>query len=532
MKRRSFICYFLLCLWGMTSCDWDEGIETYLELSSNALLFEPGGGVEELTVNSSTAWNVISELPPWISYSVLSDDRVAVAVQYNDSEDVRDCNVVFSAAGINDTLFVRQESEAKLGFLSKNILEYDSSSQIAVVYVNATVDFDLHIKSDGDWISKYSDLSEFQSKSQSLKRVRFELHENKSKKSRTAQIVVSNSSYFLADTLTLLQKGVDVDVDDPKEFIDGEYVAVQKSEKGLANLIVMGDGFTSEDLSHDGSYVKAVSQAIEYFFSIEPYTSYRDYFNVYMVIAESPSEGIGEKGDIGISRFNNKFDTAFGEGTEIVCNSDLVYEYAGLVKELEPYDPKTVIVVLNSTKYAGTAYLQADGNSIALCPMSSEEAPNDFEGVIHHEAGGHAFGFLCDEYVYYQKSMPSSRRENIREWQELGFYLNLDFTDDLSQILWKDFIGQDKYDRVGAYEGGYEYQFGVWRSEENSCMNNNIPYYNAQSRWLIVDRIMKLSGIEYSIHDFMASDHAEPYVETKTMFDEYFVPLGEPVLVR
>ena len=46
---------------------------------------------------------------------------------------------------------------------------------------------------------------------------------------------------------------------------------------------------------------------------------------------------------------------------------------------------------------------------------------------------------------------------------------------------------------MGVYEGGYEYQYGVWRSEENSCMNNNVPYFNVQSRWAIVNRIMKFS---------------------------------------
>lgn len=164
--------------------------------------------------------------------------------------------------------------------------------------------------------------------------------------------------------------------------------------------------------------------------------------------------------------------------------------------------------------------------------MSSESSPNDFEGLIHHEAGGHGFGFLCDEYVYYQKNIPASRKQDIKEWQKLGFQMNLDFTNDPSSILWKDFIGLDKYKQVGAYEGGYEYQYGVWRSEENSCMNNNVPYFNVQSRWSIVKRIMQLSEKEFTIRDFIENDNVVPDIVTRNIVDKSFKPLGEPIWIR
>lgn len=147
--------------------------------------------------------------------------------------------------------------------------------------------------------------------------------------------------------------------------------------------------------------------------------------------------------------------------------------------------------------------------------------------------GGHGFGFLCDEYVYYKQKMPESRKKKLKEWQELGFQMNLDFTSDSSSILWKDFIGLDKYKQVGAYEGGYEYQYGVWRSEENSCMNNNIPYFNVQSRWSIVRRIMQLSGREISIGDFIENDYVVlPYITSRAIDDKSFKPLGEPIWIK
>ena len=315
-----------------------------------------------------------------------------------------------------------------------------------------------------------------------------------------------------------------------ERYVDGEYFIVQKAEQNEVNLIVTGDGFMRKDLLYGGEYEQSMNKAIEYFFSIEPYKSYREFFNVYMVVAESKEEGVGKKSPFSGSSIDNKFGTAYGDGTEIVCNDELIFEYARKVNELPDDKPITVLVVLNSDKYAGTAYLYSDGNSIALCPMSTQESPNDFEGIVHHEAGGHAFGFLIDEYVYNQRQIPEERKKKVQEWQELGYQMNLDFTDDLNNILWKDFIGIDKYAPVGAYEGGDEYQYGVWRSEENSCMNNNIPYYNVQSRWAIVNRIMQLSDIEFTVQDFIQNDNPIYPTGGRALNNwTEFVPLGSPV---
>ena len=59
---------------------------------------------------------------------------------------------------------------------------------------------------------------------------------------------------------------------------------------------------------------------------------------------------------------------------------------------------------------------------------------------------------------------------------------------------------------VDMYEGGFFHQRGVYRSEVNSCMNNNIPYYSAISREVIVKRIMEYAGEEYTFEMFKAND--------------------------
>lgn len=64
----------------------------------------------------------------------------------------------------------------------------------------------------------------------------------------------------------------------------------------------------------------------------------------------------------------------------------------------------------------------------------------------------------------------------------------------------------DYDDIVDIYEGGYFHGRGVFRSEYNSCMNNNVPYFSTWSRQLIVQRIMHLAGEPFSLSDFLALD--------------------------
>lgn len=515
---------FLLLLSTSCSDEHEEELVSF-NLSTSVVSFDSSAQSSEVAVDSNVDWGVLnlSSLPEWIFVNKVSDTKLQIKVEENTTDDLRQCRVLFDVAKDSCFLDVLQDSRKYLSFRGNKEYVLESRKDSLAVGVDANVLYNVKILNGDGWISSSLDLSFPVLFDRTLV---FTIKGNKEREQREAFIVVSNNEYRLSDTLVVRQLENTSDL-----IFDGEYKLLRKSPKGNVNLIVMGDGFTDESLE-DGYYNDCMNDAVKYFFSIEPFKSYHEYFNVYMVVTESEEEGVGKKELLGGSSVNNKFGTAFGSGTEITCNDELIFEYARKVKELPEDKPITVLVVLNSDKYAGTAYLYPDGNSIALCPMSTEEVPNDFEGIVHHEAGGHAFGFLLDEYVYNQSEMPESRKNEIQEWQKMGYQMNLDFTDDLNEILWKDFIGIDKYAPVGAYEGGYEYQYGVWRSEENSCMNDNIPYYNVQSRWSIVNRIMQLSGIEFSVQDFIENDNPVYPTGSRALNNwEKFVPLAEPIWV-
>ena len=47
---------------------------------------------------------------------------------------------------------------------------------------------------------------------------------------------------------------------------------------------------------------------------------------------------------------------------------------------------------------------------------------------------------------------------------------------------------------------------GIYRSELNSCMNNNVPYYSTISRQAIVERIMDYAGESFDFETFVSKD--------------------------
>lgn len=88
-----------------------------------------------------------------------------------------------------------------------------------------------------------------------------------------------------------------------------------------------------------------------------------------------------------------------------------------------------------------------------------------------------------------------------------GFYDNLSLTGNMYDVPWSHLIFDSQFlGTVDIYEGGFFHTRGVFRSESNSCMNNNVPYFSAISREAIVKRIMEYAGETYSFDTFKAND--------------------------
>ena len=160
-----------------------------------------------------------------------------------------------------------------------------------------------------------------------------------------------------------------------------------------------------------------MEEQIENFFGIEPYKTYRDYFNVHTAIAVSPETGIGAVNTIRYA----KFETTFTGGVGLRCDYDAVFDYALRIPEVtrENLDQTLIIMVPNSTDYGGTCQMWESGAAIAFCPMSTYGYPFDTRGVIQHEAGGHGFAKLADEYGYrFNGEIPAQKINEYHQWEE------------------------------------------------------------------------------------------------------------------
>ncbi len=309
-------------------------------------------------------------------------------------------------------------------------------------------------------------------------------------------------------------------------YAEDEIITLNKATKGKGvNLVLLGDGYNAKDIS-EGLLLKDINEAMGHFFSIEPYKTYKEYFNVYTGIAVSPESGIGSVNTIIYNRFNTYAKggvTLSGRNGESDYNEIFKYACKAPTVSEENLNQTLIVIVPNTTNYGGICYMYNGGEAIAYCPKSDNEYPLDFRGVIQHEAGGHGFGKLGDEYIYHNKFIDAcgcsccGHEKAINNAKMNGWYENLSLTGKTDEVPWSHLIFNEKYGKiVDIYEGGYMHSRGVYRSEYNSCMNYNIPYYSTVSREAIVRRIMEYAGEEYSFEKFAANDNIENLPETAT----------------
>lgn len=299
------------------------------------------------------------------------------------------------------------------------------------------------------------------------------------------------------------------------DYDEDEVITLQKATRGNGvNLVFLGDGYNNKDIAN-GTYLKDMKQQMEYFFGVEPYTTYRDYFNVYTAIALSQESGVGTVNTL----CDNKFETTFTGGASLMCNTNDVFKYALRMPTVNSGNLNQTLIVLtpNTTDYGGVTSMWADGSAIAITPKSSDYYPYDSRGIVQHEAGGHGFGKLGDEYIYHNAFISSCKcfccphEEEFNAAKANGWYENLSLTGKMHEVPWSHLIFNDKYSAVvDIYEGGFMHSRGVFRSELNSCMNNNIPYFSTISREAIVKRIKQYAGETYSFDEFVKNDNPNP----------------------
>lgn len=306
---------------------------------------------------------------------------------------------------------------------------------------------------------------------------------------------------------------------------DGEVLTYNTSSKehGI-DVVFIGDGYDAYDIA-SGEFETAAMEGFNHLFSVEPYKSYKDYFNVYAVVSQSDESGLGTVNTI----VDNKFGSYFAPRILIQKPEDC-FLWAKKANPLMDISKSLVIMLQNTSVYEGVTLMYGDGSAIACCPVSTEAYPYDFRGIIQHEAGGHGFGKLADEYIYTNAFIQMcgcdyEHEDEFNNGKNHGWYQNLSLSNDPNTVPWSHLIYNPQYSNyVDMYEGGFFHTRGVFRSEATSCMNNNIPYFSAISRQAIVERIMEYAGEEFTLEKFYAKDSNEFGTKAAEPVSRKYVP--------
>ncbi len=222
------------------------------------------------------------------------------------------------------------------------------------------------------------------------------------------------------------------------------------------DIVVLPEGYTQEEM---GKFISDCNCFVESLFAYQPYTRYKDHFNVRAVMVPSADSDVTMPGDhiYRNTAMNFTFWTFNSERYCMSTDSKSIHDLAGKV----PYDQ--IYILINTKKYGGGGIYNFYCSSATGNSFSSDIAIHEF---------GHAFAGLADEY-YDDDTYEHMYNLDIEPWEP-----NIT----TKGGKWDDMIGKktpvptpstEKYKNVvGLFEGaGYEPK-GMYRPMYDCLMKS------------------------------------------------------------
>ena len=351
-----------------------------------------------------------------------------------------------------------------------------------------------------------------------------------------------------------------------------KYLGQTKGSKPV-DIVVIPDGFTS---SQRAKFESLAVSAMDYIFSVEPYSTLKDYFNVYFMWKASADQGASityGSGNITTHR-NTAFGSKWGENkyTDMTADDDKVYSFVSshcpeIIRGELTINEVPVLLIINDDRYGGIAHITSSGRTYCQAPytyngetlywgyasaiaasddpadgfntraVTEEETrrlgsnSGDWRNIVLHEFAGHSIGRFADEYwhsTYPTQQGPTSGHSwpvpyalNVS-----GYYDNVPWQELLDRR--EDLILKDnRYERLGRFQGANTYIFNYWRSEEISCMIDNRPYFSTWQRALLTKRILELAGEGFNLDTFLENNNP-----TDPIRDEASATINSPATVN
>jgi hypothetical protein len=188
-----------------------------------------------------------------------------------------------------------------------------------------------------------------------------------------------------------------------------------------ADLLILGDGYTSSEMEKFHGDVKRLTDAL---FAIEPFKSHRGDFNVRAIDLPSPASGVSDprtntwrKTPLGLAY--NAFDS---ERYMLTFEDEAVREAAAQA----PYD--ALILLSNSRKYGG-------GGIYNIWNTAAVDSAESAYLVVHEF--GHSFAGLGDEYYTSQVAYEDFNPPGTEPWEP-----NVTALLDPKNLKWGDLVAK------------------------------------------------------------------------------------------
>ena len=493
----------------MTGCSEDgtssAGITWESGFSGTTEMYPVVNQSSEIKFKAESSWKA-SCSAKWLTFSPKSGEKgnqvITVATtSTNRTKNTRTAQLTIESGGSTKTVTIKQSGEYAV-FEHDELNFTSDGGPLNETFVSSLDQDNLFVyATDGidEWIQSTNSTDrtrqEYKYSFQNLR-----VLPNTSKDPRTGAFFLmmkdKSGNPLALDTLFIYQEGASDGYQSTDYSQDGKVSQLNIASQGKGiPIVIMGDGFVDKEIA-DGSYSRTMNQAMEHLFSEEPIKSLREYFNVYQVNAVSKRNS-----------FDGTSSTVFGTVPDhqtmgIDVDASQVMKY---VKKVEGIDSihALAVVIMNMNINKGVTYMMASNKisdysySIALCPVIDSLKSEMFRSVLVHEAVGHGFAKLADEYV--RSTEGSATDDDIKELKErhekYGWFLNVDSEKDSTKVLWTKFIYDAEFanEKIGTYEGGYTFFKGVYRPSEESMMRSNDAPFNAPSRQVIYNKVMKMA---------------------------------------
>lgn len=513
----------------LNACSHDEAIPVLdIHTQPNELILEPQINASvSVRFTSSAAWQAKTNVD-WVVLSPTKGEAGDISLsllvkEENRTGEERTGILTLISAGITKEVKFTQKMTDVLNVEQTSYNVAADGGIVKIAYSTNLSNCKFRLVADGEfpqWIVvEQSETKALQTREFSLTVLTNRVLSQRTSNMQIYAVDAQNEDNVLLKSarITIRQDAAQVGTSTDLATYDKKVFVLQKHTEGNGVPIVfMGDGFLDKDVEN-GYYRTVMEKSMELFFTEEPVKSLRNYFDVWMVTAVSQNNAFGGSYS---TRFNCQLEG--GGSTGISGNHTMVKTYAALVPELNS-EPQLLnetmsIVILNTEAYAGTTYFGFSnqiGNtiefSIGYCPIIYGLDNEMFRRVLCHECIGHGFAKLLDEYSYEQQGViPASEIEKSRRMQQqLGWAMNVDFTNNRETVLWKHFLNDSRYqgkdlygEELGVYEGACTYWRGAWRPTVESMMRSNTHGFNAPSREAIYKRIMKLAYGSLWVYDY------------------------------